>query len=103
MENKPKRPSRTDNVYFGAFLGLIFPVIGFLLYYLFFFYPKMSLEAYWNHLFEQHVMSAALSLSLLLNFAVFFYQISNHHYKAARGIIAVTLFYGIFVFIFYFS
>jgi hypothetical protein len=100
---KPSKPQRRwDNVYLGALMGLLFPVIGFLIYYLYYFYGHMSLYNYWNQLFYSHTISAMISLSLIANFPVFLFYFQGKKYKAARGVLGVTIFYGAFVFIFYF-
>ena len=102
MQKPSKPPRRFDNVYLGAFMGLVFPVIGFLLYYLYFFYGHLSLQEYWNQLFSRHTISAMISLALIANFPVFLFYFRGKKYKAARGVLGVTIFYGAFVIIFYF-
>lgn len=94
---------RRDNFYFGGFLGFVFPVIGFLLFYLFFFYGKLSLNEYVDYLFQSRAVSAALSLSVILNLPVFFYFIHKNFYQTCRGIIFATLFYGALILIFKFG
>lgn len=100
---KPGKPRRQrDNVYLGAFLGLIFPVIGFLLYYVFMFSDSYTLRGYWNFLFVSRNISAALSLAIILNLPVFLLSLSNHHYQTVRGVVGVTIFYGVLIIIFKF-
>lgn len=101
---KRNRPARgRDNIYLGAFLGLVFPAIGFLLFYVFAFSDRISLQDYWNELFNRSEMSAALSLSIVMNLAVFFYTISNKKYESAKGVVGATIFYGVFIILFKFS
>jgi polyferredoxin len=100
---KPSKPrTRRDNVYLGAFLGLIFPVIGFLLYYLFMFSDNYSLQGYWDFLFSSGNISAALSLAIILNLPVFLFNLSNNNYHTVRGVVGVTIFYGVLIIIFKF-
>lgn len=94
---------RRDNFYIGGFLGFVFPAIGFLLFYLFFFYDKLTLNQYVDYLFQSKAVSAALSLSLILNLPVFFYFIYKNFFNTTRGIIFATLFYGVLILIFKFG
>ncbi len=100
---RENRFRRADNRYMGAFLGLVFPIIGFLLYYLLLFYDRMTLQAYWDFLFAERNISAALSLSIIVNLAIFFYFINNKSYEGAKGIIGATIFYGVLIIILKFS
>src|SRR2546423_7849466 len=102
MENQSKPRRIRDNVYLGAFLGLIFPVIGFLLYWIFKFSDQLSLQEYWNTLFSTGSMSAALSLAIIVNLAVFFFNLSNRRYETVKGIVGATIFYGVLIIIFKF-
>ncbi|HUM47458.1 MAG TPA: hypothetical protein PLD84_11045 [Chitinophagales bacterium] len=102
MERKNKPSRKRDNRYFGAFLGLVFPVIGFLLFYVFAFSDSMSLQVYWNQLFNTSKMSAALSLSIIMNLPVFFFFLSDKRYENVKGIVGATIFYGIFIILFKF-
>src|SRR4030095_3579498 len=103
MEKRSNQPARRDNIYLGAFLGLIFPVIGFLLYYLFFFYDRMTISAYWDFLFTSGNIASALSLAIILNLPVFFLNIWSGRYQTVRGVVGATIFYGILIVIFKFS
>ncbi|MBX7109287.1 MAG: hypothetical protein K1X61_11625 [Chitinophagales bacterium] len=97
---QPVRPR--DNIYLGAFFGLVFPVIGFLLFYVFAFSDQLSLEMYWNQLFNTSKISAALSLAIVMNLPVFFYFLSLKRYETVRGVVGATIFYGIFIILFKF-
>jgi hypothetical protein len=98
--NRPRRGR--DNIYFGAFLGLVFPALGFLLYWLFFFSDAKTLKEYWDFLFAEKVMSAALSLSITLNLAIFFYSLSQNNYETVKGVVGSTILYGLLIIIFKF-
>ena len=105
MNNYPppiKKASR-DNIYFGAFLGLIFPLFGFFLFYVIFFSNNLSIAEYFDSVFTNHTAAGTLALSLLLNLFVFFMNIWNHKYETAKGIVGMTMFYGIMVIIFKFA
>ncbi|MEO6168234.1 MAG: hypothetical protein ABIO98_12005 [Chitinophagales bacterium] len=102
MERNSKPARVRDNMYFGAFLGLVFPIIGFLLFYIFAFSDSMSLQYYWNRLFNTSKMSAALSLAIVTNLPVFFFFLSSKRYENVKGIVGATIFYGIFIILFKF-
>ncbi len=96
------RRRRRDNIYFGAFLGIIFPIIGFLLYWIFLFSQSMTLSEYWNFLFTSGNISAALSLAIILNLGAFLYHLTNDNNETVKGIIGATVFYGVLIVIFKF-
>ena len=100
MNDPRKKPVRRDNIYLGAFLGLLFPVIGFLLYYVFIFYDHLTLDQYWDFLFESGNMAAALSLAVIMNLPVFFLHLWGNRYETVKGIIGATLFYALLIIIF---
>jgi len=99
--SKPQKKGR-NNIYLGAFLGLIFPVAGFLLYWVFMFSDRMSLTAYWDFLFTSRNISSALSLSIILNLPLFFFNISNNNYETVKGVVGATIFYGVLIIMFKF-
>lgn len=102
MERRNKPVVGRNNIYFGAFLGLLFPMIGFLLFYVFAFSDEMSLQQYWDQLFNTSKMSAALSLAIVMNLPVFFLNIWNSKYENAKGIVGATIFYALFIILFKF-
>ena len=102
MERRSNPHRGRNNIYFGAFLGLVFPVIGFLLYYVFMFSNTMTLTGYWDFLFASRNISSALSLSIILNLPVFFYSLRNNNYETVKGVVGSTMFYGVLIITFKF-
>lgn len=100
MENNVRPRRGRNNVYLGAFFGLIFPVIGFMLYYVFLFSDKLSVSEYWDFLFQSGNIAGALSLALIMNLPVFFLSIWNNRYETVKGIVGATIFYGVLIIIF---
>ncbi|MFI5134677.1 MAG: hypothetical protein ACHQD9_02370 [Chitinophagales bacterium] len=90
------------NIYLGAFFGFVFPVIGFLLYYVFVFSDQLSLSEYWNFLFNSGNIAAALSLAIIMNLPVFFLSLWSNKYETVKGIVGATIFYGALIIIFKF-
>jgi len=102
MESNVKPRRGRDNIYLGAFFGLVFPVIGFLLYYVFVFSDHLSLTQYWDFLFNSGNMAAALSLAIIMNLPVFFLNLWSNKYETVKGIVGATIFYGALIIIFKF-
>jgi len=99
----PRKPTPgRDNIYLGAFLGIIFPVVGFLLYYVFIFYDHLTIDQYWDFLFASGNIAAALSLAVIMNLPVFFFNLWRNKYETVKGIIGATLFYALLIIIFKF-
>jgi hypothetical protein len=88
---------RKDNFLYGFALGIILPLIGMVIYR----YTKLgvfSLTEVYQYLIYQpgyKLLTVALSLSLLLNAAVFTYFINSRIDKTAKGIFVATLIYGL--------
>lgn len=89
---------RSDSFPNGFALGFFFPLVGFLLIYLFWFYDEMSLDGFMDYLsLHRDTFSAVLSLTLILNLPVFFLNIWAHRNNSARGVIFATMIYGAIV------
>ncbi len=86
---------RRDSFPVGFTLGFAFPLVGFALIYIFWFYDGMSLAQFIIYLrLRSNIMAAVLSLSLILNLPVFFLNIWGYRYNTARGVIFATMIYG---------
>ncbi len=102
MDGRNRYSKGRDNRYFGAFLGLAFPMVGFFLFYVFAFSEKINFQQYWDQLFYTSKMSAALSLAIIMNLPVFFINLWNNRYENAKGVVGATIFYGAFIILFKF-
>lgn len=90
---------KKDNFLFGVVLGLIFPICGLLLFKEFKF-GGFSIQETWNYMLHEQgyrTLSAALSVSLLLNAALFTIYINTHRDHTAKGIFVTTLIYGLII------
>jgi hypothetical protein len=85
-----------DNLSLGLILGLISPLIVFIIVYYMRFADSYELNEY-LHLFlkEKQLISFWGVWCLVGNIALFTYYINTHKDKTAKGIFAVTLLYGI--------
>ncbi|MEO6328757.1 MAG: hypothetical protein ABIO55_07490 [Ginsengibacter sp.] len=86
---------KKDNFVFGLALGLIAPMIGFLVYK----YVKFkSLSLYemldWMKL-NPNLITVSISVSLLANAILFTIYINGHRDKTAKGIFVLTIIYAV--------
>jgi hypothetical protein len=90
---------KKDKFWFGCILGLIAPLLG-LLIFKFYKFPLDSYSDVFYFMIHQQghlVLSAALSVSLLLNAILFTVYINTLRDNTAKGIFATTMFYGLII------
>lgn len=88
---------KRDNTWVGIVLGLLGPVVGFVLVYLIKFLPLgQSLVGYLD-VFRgnRFLIPKVMSLSLLANGVIFFFYTQYQKDETARGILVSTLVYAI--------
>ena len=92
---------KKDNFWMGLVMGIVAPMLGILIFKL----KKLNTfslkETYLYMILEPgyKILTAELSLSLLLNAVLFTIYINSHKDKTAKGIFTTTLVYGLFVLI----
>lgn len=85
---------KKDNFVFGLALGLVAPIIGFLVYKFVKFRPLSMEEMFeWMKL-NPGLITAAISISLMANAILFTIYINGHRDKTAKGIFIMTLIYA---------
>lgn len=87
-----------NKISYGVIVGLITPVISFILYYIFRF-GQHSFTDYLHFLIESKKIVNVLSLSVLPNLAPFMLLINSSRYSAGRGVLASTIILGVIIFI----
>lgn len=90
---------KKDNFKLGLILGLIAPLLGFLLFK-FYKFEIFSFSEFFDFILNEpgfRTLSAGLSVSLLLNAALFTIYINKRLDKTAKGIFITTLVYGIII------
>lgn len=90
---------RKDNFVLGLILGLIAPLIGFMLFK-FYKFEIFSLEEFFDFILHEpgfRTLSAGLSVSLLMNAVIFTIYINQKLDKTAKGIFITTLVYGLLI------
>jgi len=86
---------QSDNYILGVLIGLLLPFIGFFVCYEYKF-SLFSVEEFLNLLNEQKsILSALISISLLINGAVLTYFFQKQKDKTAKGIFFSTCVYAI--------
>ncbi|MFN4881472.1 MAG: hypothetical protein ACK5AS_04430 [Bacteroidota bacterium] len=82
----------------GTLLGLFFPMVAFALIYIFWFYDTMAPGDYLNYLWiRSTTFAGVISISLIINLPVFYFNIWSHRYETARGVIFSTMLCGGFI------
>ncbi len=91
---------KKDDLWFGLALGLIAPVFGFLVFKYYKFKSLTLKEMFeWIKL-NPHLISVAISFSLLFNAVLFTIYVNNRRDKTAKGLFIVTVAFAIVAFIF---
>lgn len=86
-----------DKLPFGIVLGALAPVLGLVLYY-FLKAPSISFGEFVEYFFATKAMlTAAGSLSLIVNIILFTIFINGRRDKTAIGIFIMTLMYGLMI------
>ncbi|MEO9209505.1 MAG: hypothetical protein ABI208_00315 [Ginsengibacter sp.] len=93
---------KKDNFIFGLALGLIAPMIGFIIYKWVKFKPLSMSEMFeWMKL-NPTLITAAISISLIANAILFTIYINGHRDKTAKGIFVFTMIYALIALIYKF-
>ena len=88
--------SRYNNVRIGLVLGVLAPLVGFVIIYLVAF-RGMSFTEYLELLAGRKKLSSIISLSVIPNLLLFFIFIWLNYLYSARGVLASTLFFALIV------
>ena len=87
-----------NKIIYGVIVGLIMPILSFLLYFIFRF-GQYSFADYLQFLIESKKLVNVLSLTVLPNLAPFMLFINSSRYSAGRGVLTSTVLLGIVIFI----
>jgi hypothetical protein len=91
---------KKDNFIFGMALGLVAPLIGFMLFKFFKFNGLTLTEMLQWMKFNPNLISISISVSLMANAVLFTIYINGHRDKTAKGIFLLTVIYAIIAMIF---
>jgi hypothetical protein len=85
---------KKDNFIYGLALGLIAPMLGFLLYKFAKFSSFTLSEMFQWMKMNPNLITVAISVSLMANAVLFTVFVNGHHDKTAKGIFVMTLIYA---------
>lgn len=88
--------SKFDNPTLGVIMGIIFPFIGFYIFYELYF-ETLTFREFIDHILRVNKIAQVISLSVISNLAVFFFFIWKKFYFSARGVLLATLLYTLVV------
>jgi hypothetical protein len=91
---------KKDSFIFGVALGLIAPIIGFLIYKLIKFKGLSLSEMLQWMKFNPNLITVSISVSLLANAILFTVYINGYRDKTAKGIFLMTMIYAVIAFAF---
>jgi hypothetical protein len=91
---------KKDSFVFGLALGLVAPIIGFMLFKLYKFNGLTITEMLQWMKFNPNLISVSISVSLMANAVLFTIYINGHRDKTAKGIFVLTVIYAIIAMIF---
>jgi len=91
---------KKDNFIFGLALGLVAPVIGFMIFKLYKFNGLSLSEMLQWMKFNPNLISISISVSLMANAILFTIYINGRRDKTAKGIFVLTIIYAIIAMIF---
>ena len=85
---------KIDNFVFGIALGIVAPLIGFLIYKLVKFKALSLQEMFQWMKLNPNLITVAISVSLMANAILFTIYINGYRDKTAKGIFIVTMVYA---------
>ena len=91
---------KKDNLIFGLALGLLAPMIGFMIYKMVKFQGLSLSEMFQWMKFNPNLISASISVSLMANAILFTIYINGRRDKTAKGIFVITVIYAIAAMVF---
>jgi hypothetical protein len=91
-----------DNFLTGLITGMVSPPLGFYVFCLATF-PDLNVMDIAASYYRRNVMSHVVSLSVLVNLALFFIFLKFNAESSARGILGATFLYGIVILILKFT
>ena len=88
------------NLLKGLILGIVSPIILFVITVVFFL--RYNISDFVNHKINEQNIPAIISLCLLANLAVFFIKLQKNKEQQARGVLLSTFLFGILIIYFKF-
>jgi hypothetical protein len=93
---------KRDDIKLGLVIGLLMPLLGVLLFYLWKF-SSVSFSEFWDYLkTHKNLITSVSVVCLFLNVVVFTLYINTKRDQTAKGIFVVTVIFGIAALVFKF-
>lgn len=87
---------KKDNLRYGLIIGFLVPLVGSVVYYFIQFSRIATIQEYtWYLMREKSLMTAMLSVLLVVNIGIFTYFVNTRKDRTAKGIFIATLVYGL--------
>lgn len=91
---------KKDNIRLGLIIGLLMPLLGVVIFYLWKF-SSVSFSEFWDYLnTHKNLITSVSVICLFLNIVVFTLYINTKRDQTAKGIFAVTVVFGIAALVF---
>jgi len=90
-----------NKISYGVIVGIIIPILFFLLNYIFRF-RQYNFAEYLRVLIESKKLVSVISITIFPNLIPFMLFINTNRYSSGRGVLTSTIILGILIFIFYF-
>lgn len=97
------KPPKFNKPYVGLILGLLLPVLSFILYYYYKTKGDMSLIDYFNLLVHYQLFMTILTLSVLPNIILFFIFKKLDYWYSIKGLVTAIFIYTMIVVVLRFS
>ncbi|MCX6222785.1 MAG: hypothetical protein NTZ69_17600 [Bacteroidia bacterium] len=95
-------PSGLNKFWLGLLLGLGFPLVFFMLYFLFRF-RDLSFNDYIHILIQTGKYVHVISLAVFSNLIPFMFFVRTNRFKSGRGVMAITILFVVSVFVMKFA
>lgn len=82
----------------GTGIGLIVPMIGLFIYWLFTWRMYSFIPEFFQYMHEHKKVAAHIALACILNLPLLYVSMNKDKYKLGQGIIFGTLFYAFYIF-----
>jgi hypothetical protein len=92
------QPSDLNRFWLGFLLGLAFPFISFLLYFLFRF-RDLTFNHFVEILFQSGKYVHVMSLAVFSNLIPFMFFVRTDRFKSGRGVMTITILFVITIFV----
>lgn len=97
MNARYYEPGGLNKFWLGFIVGLVFPAIFFMIYFLFRF-KDLTISQYLHVLFQTGKIVHVISLAVFPNLIPFMFFVRSNRFKSGRGIMAVTILYALLIF-----